>query len=110
MPATETESARQEVNALLGTKRWNRIVVDVTQLRSVPTALELVEFSRRLSLDLPRSARIALVVQPDQAKHTKLIEIVARSGGAFMRFFIDAEKAQAWMRGDPAAANPAKGE
>src|ERR1700679_3909564 len=74
MTAAEAETARQEVNALLCASRWNRVVVDVTQLQSVPPALELFEFSERLSLDLPSRARVALVIRSDQGRHARLVE------------------------------------
>ena len=95
----EIMSARYEANALLAEKRWNRIVVDITGLRSRFAAQELFEFAKGLSADLPESVRIALVARPDQAKQAKLIEGVARNDGLFLSFFLDVEVATTWAKG-----------
>ena len=97
MTTAESESARLEVNALLGTKRWNRVVVDITRLQSVHTVLELFEFSENLFLDLPRNARIALVVRLDQARHARLVKTIAQNRGVFLTCFADVEDATAWV-------------
>jgi len=73
--------------------------VDITELRSVPTALELFAFARGLSSDLPQSARVALVVRPEQTKLAKLIENVARNYDMFLTFFFNAEEATIWVKG-----------
>lgn len=106
MSMLEAAAARQEVGELLTARRWNRIIVDVTAMRSVPKGAEVFALGESLSRSLPRGVRIALVVRPDQAKHARLIEQVARKGGAFLTFFIDAEKAKAWVRGTPVNARP----
>jgi len=41
-------------------------MVDVTQLRSIPTARQLIDLAKGLAGQAPRSARVALVVRPDQ--------------------------------------------
>jgi hypothetical protein len=92
-------AARYEANALLGKKRWNRIVVDITGLRSNFAAQELFELARGLSVDLPESVRIAVVARADQAKHARLIEQVARTDGLFLSFFFDVEQATTWAKG-----------
>jgi hypothetical protein len=93
----EAESARQEVIALLDAKYWDRVVVDVARLQSIPTALELFEFSENLCLDLPRSVRIALVVRLDQARHARLVKIIAQNRRVLLNFFFDVEDAMAWV-------------
>jgi hypothetical protein len=100
MTAAEAEAARQEINALLCANRWNRVVVDVTQLQSVPPALELFEFSERLSLDLPRRARVALVIRSDQGRHARLVENILRNKGVILACFPDVENANAWVKSD----------
>jgi hypothetical protein len=95
----EIMSARYEANALLAAKRWNRIVVDITGLLSRFAARELFEFARSLSSDIPESVRVALVARPDQAKHARLIENVARNDGLFLSFFLDVEAATIWAKG-----------
>ena len=97
MVAAEAESARHEVNALLGVMRWNRIVVDITQLQSIPTAWELFWFSECLFSDLPRNVRIALVIRLDQARHARLVKNIARNRGVILGCFADAEDALAWV-------------
>jgi hypothetical protein len=95
--AAEAESAQQKVNALLDMKRWNRVVVDVTQLQSIPTAWELFRFSESLFSDLPRNVRIALVIRLDQARHARLVKNIARNQGVILGCFADAEDAMAWV-------------
>jgi len=99
MSPAEAAEARQEIAELSAEKRWNRIIVDITAVRSVPNAAEVFALGESLSRSLPRNTRIALVVRPDQARHARLIEQVARKGGAFLTFFMDAEKAEAWVEG-----------
>lgn len=97
IPLIEAKAAQQEVQALLQAKQWHRYLVDVTAVQSAPKAGELFEFGRGLSSQTPRSTRIALVVRQDQERHAGFIEKVARNGGAFMTFFVEVEKAEAWL-------------
>ena len=99
LPPIEAVAVRYEAGALLAARHWQRIVVDVTRLRSIPTAMDLFKLANGLSADLPPGARVALVVRPEQARHAKIVESVARDGGVFLTFFLDAEKAAAWVQG-----------
>jgi len=99
-PMVEVAAARQEVGELLAARRWNRLVVDITAMRSVPKAEEVFALGESLSQGVVRGARIALVVRPDQAKHARLIETVARNGGTFLTYFVDVDKAHIWVSGD----------
>jgi hypothetical protein len=98
MPPVEIAAVRYEATGVLMAKHWRRIVVDITQLRSVPTPMELLKFTRSESSDLPRSARVALVVRPEQRRRARGIQIVARNDGVKLSSFFDAEKATAWVR------------
>ena len=93
----EAKAVQQEVKALLEARQWHRCLVDVTALRSVPQAGELFEFGRGLSTHTPRSTRLALIVRPDQVRYARFIEKVARNGGAFLTFFVEVKKAEAWL-------------
>lgn len=86
MSLTEAAQAKQENIGLLAARRWNRILVDAIAVRSLPNAAEVFGLGKSLSRNLPRSARIGLVVRPDQAKHAKLIEQLAPEGVRFRRF------------------------
>lgn len=101
MSVVEATAALEEIAELLVARRWKRVVVDVTTMQSVPKAAELFASGRALSQGSPLSARIGLVVRLDQAKHVRLIEMVARNGRVFLTYFTDAEKAEAWVQGDP---------
>jgi len=92
-------AARYEANELLSMKRWNRIVVNIAELRSIPMTLELIDLASDLSSDLLPSTRIALVVRPDQVKNAKLVERVAQIERVLLTYFFDAEKAATWVKG-----------
>lgn len=92
-------SARNEVNALLAAKRWNRTGADITGLLPRFAPQELFEYARGLSADLPESVRVPLVARPAQAKQAQLIEGIARNDGLFLAFFLDVEEAIAWAKG-----------
>jgi len=100
MSPFETAAARREVAELLAAKRWNRIIVDVTALQSVPKAVELFESGGALPQTAPRSPWIALVVRPDQSNHARRIEKMAQDDGVFLTSFIDPEEAHAWVLGE----------
>lgn len=107
----EIIATRYEASALLASKRWNRIVVDITELQSLLTAQELFELAKGLSEDLPRNARIALVIRPEQEGHAKLIESASRNEGVLLAFFFGVEKATTWVKGtalyEPSQHRPA---
>jgi hypothetical protein len=94
----EIIAIRYETSALLARKRWNRIVVDITELQSFLAAQELSELAKGLSEDLPRNARIALVIRPEQEGHAKLIESTARNEGVLLAFFFDVGEATNWAK------------
>ena len=98
MPPVEVVAVRYEATALMAAKRWNRMVVDFTELRSL-TELELFVFARGLSSDLPQMARVALVVRQEQARYAKFVEKIVRNDGVFLTFFFDAEQATVWVKG-----------
>jgi hypothetical protein len=98
MTLVDFMAARYEANELLSVKRWNRMAVNISELRSTPTTLELIDLASDLSSDLPRSTRIALVVRPDQVTHAKLAERVARIEGMLLTYFFDEEEATAWVK------------
>jgi hypothetical protein len=102
MPAADAEYAQQEVNELLGEKRWNRLVVDATELHSASTTLELFDFAENLCLGLPRGVWIALVFRPDQVKYAQLVENIARNRGVILKCFADVDNANNWVQVAPA--------
>ena len=97
--ADEAVAARSKVKAVLVAKEWHRVVVDATGWRSVPTASELFHFANELSSVFSLKVRIALVIRPDQAKHARLVEKLARNDTVFLTYFLDAQKATAWVQG-----------
>lgn len=96
MPAVEVVSVRCEAAGLLAARHWNRMVVDITELRSV-TAMELFVFARGFSSDLPRNVSVALIVRPEQAVYAQFIENIAQNDGVFVAFFFNAVDAIAWV-------------
>lgn len=96
MPALEVVAVRYEAAGLLSAKHWNRMVVDITALRSL-SALELFVFARGLSSDLPRNVSVALVVRPEQATYANFIENLAQNDGVFVAFFSNVQDAIAWV-------------
>ena len=84
---------------LLATHRPTQLLIDGTAIESMPKPSDLFEFGKWLPRSLPRAARVALVVRPDQVRHARLIERVARNAGAFLTYFTDRQKAERWVRG-----------
>ena len=106
MTRAEIMAARYESNKFLSKQRWNRIVVNITKLRSIPMTLELIDLASDLSSDLLPSTRVALVVRPDQVKDAKLVERVARIEGVFLNHFLEPDMAAHWVRQSPAKSKP----
>jgi hypothetical protein len=99
MTPAEIMAARCETNTLLLVKRWKRIVVDATELRTIPPTLELIDLTSDLSSELPLSTRIALIIRFDQVNHGKLAERVARTESMILTYFFDVEEATTWVKG-----------
>ena len=98
IPPREIAAARYEAYGLLNARRWSRIMVNLTQLRSVPTAPQLFDFAKGFTGQIPPSARVALVVRPEQVRHANLVEKLARKDGVFLSYFVDPGKAVRWMQ------------
>ena len=96
---SEAASARRAVARLLASNRSPRLLIDATAIRSVPKPSHLFDFVKWLACSFPRAARVALVVRPDQVRHARLIERVARKAGAFLTYFTDRQRAERWVRG-----------
>ena len=73
-------------------------MVDLTRLRSAPTASQLFDFAKGFAGHVPPDARVALVVRPEQVRDANLVEKVARKDGVFLSYFVDPEKAALWMQ------------
>lgn len=97
-PVHEMMATRYVANRFLVRKHWNRIVVDIRNLQPMPTTMEVIELASDLSSDLPWSARIALVVSPEQSAYGKLVERVARIEGVNLHMFFEIANAKAWTK------------
>jgi hypothetical protein len=96
---SETCSSQQGVAQLLASHRPTRLLLDATALPSLPKpSHHLFGFVESLARSLPRAARVALVVRPDQIGRARLIEKAARKAGAFLTYFIDRQKAERWVQ------------
>jgi len=100
-PVVELSAARYEADAVLDQHCWHRLVVDITQLQSVPTVPELFDFARGLSSDISGARRVALVVRPEQERQARLFQKVARRGRVFLTCFLDPDKAALWVKQSP---------
>jgi hypothetical protein len=98
MPAADLSAARYEADAILDQRQWNRLVVDITQLQSVPRISEIIDFASGLSSTVSRARRVAVVVRPDQERQASLFQKVARRGRLFLTCFQDPDKANLWMK------------
>jgi hypothetical protein len=98
IPPVELSAARYEADAILDQRQWHRLVVDITQLRSVLRTSELLDFASALSSSVSRARRVAVVVRPEQEPQARLFQKVARRGRLFLTYFLDPEKATGWVR------------
>ena len=98
MPPWEIAAARHEAYGVLNARRWSRIMVDLTRLRSVPTSPQLFDFAKGFAGQVPLDVRIALVVRPEQVRDANLVEKVARKDGVFLSYFVAHGKAALWMQ------------
>lgn len=98
IPPRELAAAGYEAHGLANARRWTGMMFDITQLRSNPTAAQLLDFTKVLAGQVRRDARVAVVVRPDQARQANLLEKVARKSGVFLAYFLDPEKAAAWVK------------
>ncbi len=100
MPLTEATDAWQEAHSWLATRRWRRVLVDVTALRTAPEMGQLFDLAKLIWRDFPQGGRIALVVRWDQSRFAKLLETLVRSVGMYLTVFVSEEQAEAWILGD----------
>lgn len=98
MPPVELAAASYEADAMLDQHQWHRLVVDITQLQSMPRTSELIAFASRVSSSVSPARRVALVVRPDQEHQARLFQKVARRGRSFLTYFLDLAKATGWVR------------
>ena len=101
MPAVELSAARHETDAMLDQRQWHRLVVDITQLQTVPRTPELIDFAGGLSSTVSRARRVALVVRPEQERLARLLQKFARRGRLFLTYFLDPDKANLWVKQSP---------
>ena len=88
-PAVELSAARYEAGRRAESRHWHRLVVDVTQLQSVPTAAwDSSILPSGLSSNISRTRRVALVVRPEEERHARLVQEVARRGRVFLTYFL----------------------
>ena len=100
LPLTEATAAWQEVQSWLVTRRWRRVLVDVTALRTAPEMGQLFDLAKLLWRDFPQSGRMALLVRWDQSRLAKLLEMLVRSVGMYLTVFVNEEQAEAWILGE----------
>src|SRR5512138_2113875 len=98
VPPADLSAARYEADAILDEHQWNRLVVDITQLQSVPRTTEILDFASGLSSTVSRARRVAVVVRPEQERQATLFQKVARRGRLFLTCFQDPDKATLWVK------------
>jgi hypothetical protein len=106
MPSVELAAARRAANGVMGRQNWNRLLVDLTQLQSMPTPAQLFDHTKAISSEVPHGARVALLVRPDQVQSARLVERIARHDGVLLAYFLDADQARAWVK--PGKSFPAR--
>jgi len=100
MPLTEATAAWQEAHSWLATRRWRRVLVDVTALRTAPEMGQLFDLAKLVWRDFPEGGRMALVIRWDQSRFAKSLETLVRSVGMYLRVFVSGEQAEAWILED----------
>ena len=94
----EMTAAWREVRDELAQKSLNRVLVDVTALRTNPTTGELFDLAKLFWHDgSPGFGRIALVVRCDQSRLAKSLEMLVRTLGMWLTVFVSEEQAEAWV-------------
>jgi len=100
MPLTEATAAWEEVQSWLVTRRWRRVLVEVTALQTAPEMGQLFDLAKLIWRDFPQGGRIAVVVRWDQSRFAKLLETLVRSVGMYLTVFVSEEQAEAWIFGE----------
>ncbi len=98
MPSVELAAARTAANSVLGERDWLRLLVDLTKLRTLPTPAQLFDHTKAITAEVRRGVRVAVLVRPDQVHAARLVERIARSDGVFLAYFLDPDKAKAWVK------------
>ncbi|MGB7768213.1 MAG: STAS/SEC14 domain-containing protein [Verrucomicrobiia bacterium] len=97
IPLTAMTNAWQEVQALLAEKGRERVLVDVTTMKTSPPMEALFDLAKLFWRDIPKSGRMALVVRWDQTRFAKSLEMLVRTVGIYLTVFVSEEQAEAWV-------------
>jgi hypothetical protein len=91
-------AAWREVRDELAPKNLDRVLVDVTALRTSPTTAELFDLAKLFWHDgFPGFGRIALVVRWEQSRWAKSLEMLVRTLGMCLTVFASEEQAETWV-------------
>ena len=93
----EMTAAWREVRDELAQKNLDRVLVDVTALRTSPTTAELFDLAKLFWRDFPQGGRIALAVRWEQSRWAKSLEMLVRTLGMWLTVFVSEEQAEAWV-------------
>ena len=103
----EITAAWREVRAELAHKNLNRVLVDVTSLRTIPATAELFDLAKLFWQDgFPGFGRMALVIRWEQSRSAKLLEMLVRAVGMYLTVFVSEEQAEAWIADQSSARYP----
>jgi hypothetical protein len=93
----EIVSTRYEINELLETKQWSRLVMDITSLTARQTTVLLLDFAGGVFTGVPHNARIAVIVRPEQAELARIRGQTPRDHGVTIAVFLDELSATGWV-------------
>ena len=94
----EMTAVWREVRDELAQKSLNRVLVDVTALRTSPTTAELFDLAKLFwHDDFPGFGRMALMVRWDQSRVAKALEMLVRTLGMWLTVFVSEEQGEAWV-------------
>lgn len=100
MTLAEMSVAWQEVRQAMDATGSERVLAEMTALRTSPDTEELFDLARLLWRDFSGGGRIALVVRWEQSRFAKLLEILVRNVGANLTVFVSEDQAKNWILRD----------
>ena len=94
---TEHESSTNEANLMLTANNCKRLLVDAAAADHKMSVGENFKFASALRSRHQAGIRIAVLVQPDDLEHLRLVENVAKNRGVNLTVFADKVKAFEWL-------------
>ena len=87
-----------EVESILKKNKWNKILIDITEVEFVPSVFQMFIFLGKHVFLFSNDIHIALLIYDEEKQNARFCETVAKNRGIDLKVFFEQRGAIEWIK------------